>query len=296
MRAVMVVLILFIEAGIAATCPAQNVANEASTSSKQFDVAYEAHQVGDFAKALSILRPLAERGDAPSQWALGTMYENGEGVSLDFAEALRLFQLSSAQGYSEADAEIGGMYAGGAGVAQSDVEALKWFRRAAEHGNPGAELLIGGFYWHGHGVREDRIEALRWFRAAAEHGCAAAQLEMAEYGDNAEEVQWYLKAADQGNTYAQNALGNIYFLGAGVPRDFLQAYFWHDLAASNQTDPYGKASAGLRDAIAMTYLTLDGVSRAQEMAREWFEKHNFLLSRPSPSDTECSQTPKSGIW
>jgi TPR repeat protein len=44
--------------------------------------------------------------------------------------------------------------------------------------------------------------------------------------DHAEAVQWYGKAAEQGNAFAQYNLGACYYYGtgAGVPKDYVTAY------------------------------------------------------------------------
>ena len=40
--------------------------------------------------------------------------------------------------------------------------------------------------------------------------------------DYAQAAQWYGKAAEQGNAYAQNQLGNLYQSGLGVAKDDAQ--------------------------------------------------------------------------
>lgn len=60
----------------------------------------------------------------------------------------------------------------------------------------------------------DYAEALRWFQKAADQGNTSAQL-----------------AADQGLAEAQAALGSMYGLGNGVPKDFVRADAWLILAS-----------------------------------------------------------------
>ena len=62
------------------------------------------------------LRPLAERGDAEAQCALGFLYLNGQGVPPDAAEAGRWYQLAADQGHALAQGNLGAMYALGGGV------------------------------------------------------------------------------------------------------------------------------------------------------------------------------------
>jgi TPR repeat protein len=52
----------------------------------------------DYANALQLIRPLAEKGDANAQYNLGVFYDNGLGVPQDKVRAYMWFNLSAAQG------------------------------------------------------------------------------------------------------------------------------------------------------------------------------------------------------
>lgn len=52
----------------------------------------------DYATALRLIRPLAEKGDASAQYDLGVFYDNGLGVPQDHVQALMWFNLAAAQG------------------------------------------------------------------------------------------------------------------------------------------------------------------------------------------------------
>ena len=49
--------------------------------------------------------------------------------------------------------------------------------------------------------------------------------------ENAEPVRWLTASAEQGNQYAQYALGKLYLLGKEVPKDRSSAIKWFQLAA-----------------------------------------------------------------
>lgn len=51
--------------------------------------------------------------------------------------------------------------------------------------------------------------------------------------DMKESIEWYRKAAQSGNVYAQMSLGHFYYKGIGVPCDRKQALYWFTLAATN---------------------------------------------------------------
>ena len=54
---------------------------------------------------------------------------------------------------------------------------------------------------------------------------------------------WYLKAAEQNHSGAQNNLGNCYMYGRGVGKNIKEAIKWYRLSASNDDD-YGQLSLG----------------------------------------------------
>ena len=60
-----------------------------------FEDAKAAHNRGDYATALSLLRPLADQGNAQAQFYLGVMYKAGLGVVQDYKEAVRLYRLAA---------------------------------------------------------------------------------------------------------------------------------------------------------------------------------------------------------
>ena len=99
--------------------------------------------------------------------------------------------------------------------------------------------------------------------------------------DDAEAVQWYRKAAEQGNDSAQWRLGLMYAAGEGVLKDHAEAVRWFRLAAgkgvlkdfvlahmwSNIAGANGYARARkLRDSLERD-MTRAEVSRATELAR-----------------------------
>ena len=92
---------------------------------------------GDYATALKLWRPLAERDNAAAQGNLGNMYENGRGVAQDYAEAVKWLGKAADQGNVEAMHNLGLMYAKGQGVPQDYMEAYKWSDLAASHQRPG---------------------------------------------------------------------------------------------------------------------------------------------------------------
>ena len=83
-----------------------------------------------------------------------------------------------------------------------------------------------------------------------------------------EMVGVYRRAAEGGLGAAQRRLGALYEYGEGVPRDYLLAYMWHNLAAA-QGDRLSRRG---RDDLEER-LTTEQIAEAQRMSREWLEAH-----------------------
>jgi TPR repeat protein len=125
-----------------------------------------AYRSGDYAKAIELWRPLAEKGDAVAQYRLGDMYADGKGVARDDATAMMWFERSAKQGNADAQYNVGASYAEGLGVAKNVEEAAKWFGRAADQGMPFAQINLGLLYAAGRGVPQSNVQAMKWLGLA----------------------------------------------------------------------------------------------------------------------------------
>ncbi len=95
-----------------------------------FEDAVDAHARGDYAKALRLIRPLANDGDAAAQYNLALMYMTGRGVQQDYTAAAIWLRKAAEQGYAFAQSNLGTLYRDGRGVPENDAEAVVWFRKA----------------------------------------------------------------------------------------------------------------------------------------------------------------------
>ncbi len=104
-----------------------------------YEDGFEAYNRGDYATAVRLWKPLAEKGDAKVQNNLGVMYENGQGVMQDYAEAVKWYQKGADQGIAYAQYNLGLMYANGHGVPQDYVQSHKWLNLAAARASASEE-------------------------------------------------------------------------------------------------------------------------------------------------------------
>ena len=140
-----------------------------------FQKGMDAAQRGDFATALKEWKPLAEQGDAPAQYNLGVMYQEGRGGTQDHKTAVKWYTRAADQGNASAQNNLGHMHQNGKGVPQDHAEAFKWYRLAANQGVPDAQLNLGVMYGYGYGVKQDYTRALMWWAIAASQGDETAR-------------------------------------------------------------------------------------------------------------------------
>jgi hypothetical protein len=98
------------------------------------DFADAAIQRQEYQKAVQLLRPLAEKGHASSQYNLGVLYDQGLGVEQDCAEAVKWFRRAAEQDVASAKFNLGVLYENGQGVPRNLVQAYMWFELSAAHG------------------------------------------------------------------------------------------------------------------------------------------------------------------
>ena len=144
-------------------------------ASAGYDEAWMAYSNQDYATALKELKPLAEQGDPRSQYAVGWMYRNGEGVAQDYKTAVKWYRLAAEQGHAEAQKSLGLMYQFGEGIAPNYQVASKWYRLAAEQGNAEAQNNLGLMYLKGEGVSQSKTNAYMWLYNAASQGVRLAR-------------------------------------------------------------------------------------------------------------------------
>jgi uncharacterized protein len=101
-------------------------------SSDKFENGLGEYTKNNYAKALELLRPIAEEGNAIAQGLLGRMYFRGEGITQDYQEAAKWHHLAAEQGDKYSQHTLGSSYFYGVGVTKDYQEAAKWYHIAAE--------------------------------------------------------------------------------------------------------------------------------------------------------------------
>jgi TPR repeat protein len=90
--------------------------------------------------------------------------------------------------------------------------------------------------------------------------------------DYVQAIKWTRRAAAQGYAAAQMSLGGMYLNGEGVPQDYVRALMWFTLAASEFDDSCEEAHKIREGVIAK--MAPAQIAEAQKLAREWKPNSN----------------------
>lgn len=131
---------------------------------------------GDSAKALALVKPLAEQGNAVAQRNMGVLYLRGRGVNRDVGTAIDWFRKSAAQGFGPAQYQLGLLYYTGEDVEKNAAEAAKLFEQAAATGVTEAHHAVGRIAQEA----GDLDRAATSFEQAAVRGFMPAILDLAQ--------------------------------------------------------------------------------------------------------------------
>ena len=173
----------------------------------------------NYLQALSWYLKASDQHNPGAEYRLGSMFEQGLGTDKDLQRAVSLYRNAANDGYPDGENLLGYLYATGSdGLPRDDAQAVEWYRKAAQQGSRKAEKNLADMYFHGRGVGNvDYAQAMAWYTKAADQGDPAAQ-EVLGYmyekglgteANNGTAIQYYHKAALNGDVNAQNALDRL---------------------------------------------------------------------------------------
>lgn len=147
-----------------------------SVSAQSVKSGIDAWQRSDYAGAVAIWRPLAEKGDPDAEFNLAQAYRLGRGVPTNLAAAKTWFERAAAQGHVDAQTTLGLLlFQNG-----NQGEGLKWLKQAADQGEPRALLVYGTALVNGDGVTQDPILGYAYVSRAAAQGLEPAKQTLAQ--------------------------------------------------------------------------------------------------------------------
>jgi TPR repeat protein len=134
-------------------------------------------------------------------------------------------------------------------------------------------------YHYGNGIDIDYDKAMNWYLKAAAQGQAAAQANLGTiylHGqgvqiDYAEAYSWFLNAAKQGDPGGFFNLGQLYDYGLHVPKDNIKAYAYYSITLLEESELSAMALESLTDLkVRMTPAEIQaGEREAKKLMRKY---------------------------
>lgn len=175
----------------------------------------------DNKKARYWFEKAALQGDQNAQNDLGIIYTEGKGVKQDYKKAVYWFYKSAQQGFQWAQYNLGEIYDNGKdSVKQNYKKARYWYAKAAYQGNEDAQTRLGIIYATGTGVNKNEDKAINWFSKLTDKKDA----DVSYY-----KLSTILKSSkDSTDNNLKKVMGDMFFNGRGVPRNFKHAEEFYD--------------------------------------------------------------------
>lgn len=183
---------------------------------------------------------LAGKGDSESQFKLGVMYYEADGVPQDYASAKYWFEESAKKNHAGSQNALGGLYAHGMGVRQSYLRAYHWIKKSAEQNHPIGLYNLAVALKNGLGVDKDLEKSVYYYHKAATYGYSKAVPALCyhyyEIENYREAERWCLTAAYYNFDQSQYILGYMYEHGIGVKKNRESAIFWFEKSVLHNND------------------------------------------------------------
>lgn len=228
----------------------------------------------DIDQAIHWYKRAAEKGDINSANILGEIYSEGVETKLNYAEAAKWYGLGVEKGDGTAENNLANLYLVGQGVPKDYAKAAELYTRAMDNGVSGtAKYNLAELKLYATPPLRNHKEAVPVIIEAAQNGDTYAQVtlgEMYETGrgvkrDYREALKWYKSAADADRAEAMVALGEMYRTGRGVPVVFGQAKAYFERAVEYH-NYWGYRGLG------KLYANGQGVPRDDARAKDYYLK------------------------
>ncbi|WP_455208630.1 tetratricopeptide repeat protein [Kaarinaea lacus] len=233
--------------------------------------------VKDPIKASQLFLQAAKLNHPRSQYQLGIMYIDGIGLVRDTEEARQWLSKAAGAGVADARDVLDNLLPKEAAATKSDSTQiilaaipekkapepiiasqpilLSRLEQQAETGDSAAQYTLGINYLHGQdGYKQDIEKARHWLTKAAENNFTQAQIDLGnlyyhgiqierDYGKSA---HWFEQAANSGDAEAQYLLARLFQKGLGVTKDNSLAVMWYRKAANQGHREARKRLGGCR--------------------------------------------------
>lgn len=220
----------------------------------------------DYSKAFRCYAKAAANGNLDARKELSFMYYYGEGVEKDYEKAFTIYiDSSSPCTRNIPEFKLLNSIFGKPAIETEDNQNLK---RAVENNDIKEQINIGKYFYDKQRP-QDYKKALEWYMKAAEQGNDNAQFMVCKLYcilQNYNNVlQLCMKPINQNTTYAKCFLGLLYENGWGVEKNLLTAKEWYEKAAADN-DSFAQYTLGC------LYSDKNELENDYKQATYWIEK------------------------
>ncbi|WP_316862535.1 tetratricopeptide repeat protein [uncultured Cohaesibacter sp.] len=222
-------------------------------ASDAFVFGFQAYKLGDTSTAVEALKYAAKKGHMPSQWKLGRMYEEGDGVHKDPAQAFDLFN-DIAKRYGNARP--------GSVEARYVADAIVMLSEFVRSGIPGKVVS------NPKESQELLLYAASYFRdPEAQYHLALSYLDKS-VGEVEPRMasRWLVKAARKNHVGAQLKLGEMLLDGQFFPPQPVNGLKWLTIARMLDS---GNPEASDRQEAAFALADQETRQKAVSLADQW---------------------------
>lgn len=224
-------------------------------------------------KAFLLIKQAAESNYPYAQYVLGIFYEKG--TMKDGERAKNWYLKAIENGDINSLINLGTMYRDGTIITKNEVEALRLYKKAADANNQYGQQQLGYAFQTGTlGLKSDGEQAKYWYMKAIENGSTYALVNLAGMyhigklisQDESAALKLYIKAAEKEDKEAQGWLGYAYREGRfGLNLDAEKAKSWYLKSIDN-----GNTHSML--ALGWMYENGNGVQKDEIKAVEFYRR------------------------
>lgn len=158
-------------------------------------------------------------------------------------DTVAYYEKEAALGNATAQYHLGDCYNYGRGIEKDYWKALDWYKKAAQNGNYAAqkklkELGVAPSYY-ATVKKEQPVQTQVKHKAKPQSQTntstqpRSTTSSIRNTGTSNPDIEYYKKEAERGNTVAQYHLGDCYYYGKGVEKDYWKAIDWYKKAAQH---------------------------------------------------------------
>lgn len=211
----------------------------------------------DYNKAIEAFKRADARG-TDTKIIIGILYSlGGFGVEKNFTQAKKWLELAANQKNALAQCALGFVYYEGGHGLQKDLDKAKQcitkakpvLLQKAAAGNPAALTWLGRICYVGLFQSKDYLKARKYFEASGDAESLHLLGVMTKKGqggyrkDFKKAMELFRRADAAGSFPAKVSIGELYYLGQGVPKNLCEAKKWFDQGSKNE-DPVARFYLG----------------------------------------------------